>query len=94
MIFSGDTEICDNLKAMVRDADLLVQDCTYFEPDGTKKYMHAYFSEIKEMVEALGVKRVILTHISRKYQDAGQLRKMIGDGGRFELAEDFMKVTI
>ena len=95
IVYSGDTEICDNLKKMVRDADLLIQDCTYFIDEGLKKpYKHSSLPEVIEMVKTENVKRTILTHISRKYADPEELKNIVKDHPGFEVAEDFMKVAV
>lgn len=95
VVYSGDTEVCDNLKAIIKNADLLIQDCTYFEDKPARKpYKHAAFPEIIEMVSEENVKKVILTHISRKYQDIKQLRKIIEKYPTFKIAEDFMEIVI
>ncbi len=46
------------------------------------------------MIAESGVKRAILTHISRRYPDAEALKKLIEKYENIELAEDFMKVVI
>ena len=93
--YSGDTEICDNLRNIVREADLLIMDCTYFEDSGPlKRHRHASMPEVVRMVSEEGVKMTILTHISRKYQNDEELRGMIKDFPDIHLAEDFMTVTI
>ena len=95
IVYSGDTEICRNLRKLVRGADLLVQDCTYFDEQGPDRpYRHASLPEIIEMAEKENVKRVILTHISRKFPDTDQLKTLIADRPDFEVAEDFMKIVI
>lgn len=95
IVYSGDTEICDNLRTIAREADLLIMDCTYFEDEGDKKaHRHASMPEIVRMVSEEGVKRTILTHISRRYPDAEKLRSIVKHHAGLELAEDFMTVTI
>jgi len=95
IVYSGDTEICGNLKRLVRDADLVIQDCTYFERQGADRpYKHAALPEIIDMVSEENVKKVILTHISRKYTDTKELKTLIGDRPNFEIAEDFMETVI
>ncbi len=95
IVYSGDTKICDNLKGLARDADLLIQDCTYFnESEEEQEYAHASLPAIVDMVRSSGVKRTILTHISRRYQDIGALREMVKGYAGFEVAEDFMQVVI
>lgn len=95
IVYSGDTEICDNLRRLIYGADLLIQDCTYFDEQPAKRlYKHATLSEVIEMASNEQVKRIILTHISRKHQNANHLKGLLKKHPRFELAEDFMTVTI
>jgi len=94
IVYSGDTEICDNLIRLAGDADLLIQDCTYFDSERKEKYGHASLEDVVKMAEKAGVKRVILTHISRRYRDLEKLRRKVRDYPTLTVAEDFMKVTI
>jgi ribonuclease Z len=94
IVYSGDTEICDNLIRLVQDADLLIQDCTYFDSEKKEKYGHASLEDVVKMVEKVGVKRAILTHISRRYRDLEKLRRKVRDYPTLTVAEDFMKVMI
>ncbi|GAG72952.1 unnamed protein product, partial [marine sediment metagenome] len=59
--------------------DLLIQDCTYFDSERKEKYGHASLEDVVKMVEKAGVKRVILTHISRRYRDLEKLRRRLRD---------------
>jgi len=96
IVYSGDTEICPNLEKFIRDADLLIQDCTYFDKKAEKKpYKHASFPEILKMVRENNVKRTILTHIGRKYRDRmDEIRDQVSQYEGFEIAEDFLQVEI
>ena len=95
LVYSGDTEICENLKNIARGADLLIQDCTYFNVDeGGKPHMHASLPEVVEMAAECGVKKTVLTHISRKYQDDRQLKDMLKGLAGFQVADDFIEVSV
>ena len=95
VVYSGDTEICDNLKGFVHGADLLIQDCTYFSGTASDRpYQHASLPEVLEMVEAEEVKRVVLTHISRKHQDVVELKELIKGHDEVQIAEDFLTVVV
>ena len=95
IVYSGDTEICDNLGKLVHGADLLIQDCTYFEDPGPDRpHQHAALPEIIKMVENENVKRVILTHVSRKYRNAEELEGLIKEYPHIELAKDFIKIEV
>ncbi|MBD3426119.1 MAG: ribonuclease Z [Candidatus Omnitrophica bacterium] len=95
VVFSGDTELCDSLRQLVEGADLLVQDCTYFDDVGPDKpYMHASLPEVVEMVRQGGVGKTVLTHISRKYQDQQRLEKLVEKYPEMIVAEDLMEVSV
>ncbi len=93
IVFSGDTEVCANLRSIAEGADLLIQDCTYFEKkDGS--YKHACFEDVAAMVEGCNVKRTVLTHISRKYADDQAIEKLISGYDGFMIARDFQVIEI
>jgi len=95
IVYSGDTKICENLSKLAKDADLLIQDCTYFDfSEKFKEYGHASLKDIIDMVKKTKVKKIILTHISRRYKSSKELKKQIKDYPSLILAEDFMKVVI
>jgi len=94
IVYSGDTKVCDNLIKLAQNTDLLIQDCTYFDFGKFKKYGHASLEDIIKMVEQINAKKVILTHISRRYKDPEKLREKIKDYPSLEIAKDFMKITI
>lgn len=95
IVYSGDTEICDNLRKMVSGCDLLIQDSTYMDEDPQpRKYRHASFAEVVSMAREEGVKKVILTHIGRKYQDAEGLKALAEKYDNLIVAEDLMVVKV
>jgi len=94
VVYSGDTRVCDNLMKIAQGADLLIQDCTYFDGENFEEYEHASVGDVVNLLNEIDVKRVILTHISRRYKDQEELRKKVEDYPNVEIAEDFMKVTI
>jgi len=94
IVYSGDTRVCNNLIGLSRNADLLIQDCTYFNFEDAGEYMHASLKDVIRMADKTNVKRVILTHISRRYKDPEELRRQIKDYPPLQIAEDFMKITL
>jgi len=95
VVYSGDTEVCENLMKIAQGADLLIQDCTYLEaPVEKRHHCHASLPEIVKMAEGLGVKKIVLTHFSRKYGDIEAVRRIVGFRDGFEIAADLYSVTI
>lgn len=66
----GDTRICDAGAKLSRQADVLVHEATF----GANKaklayeYYHATTEEVAKMAQGAGVKTLIMTHISSRYQ--------------------------
>lgn len=94
IVYSGDTKICNNLIEIARDADLLIQDCTYFNQEGSEEYGHASIEDIVGLLRRARIKRIILTHISRRYRSIEELKEKIKDYPNLEIAKDFMRFTI
>jgi ribonuclease Z len=67
----GDTETTDGLSEHVRGADLLVIEATFLERDAAMAldYGHLTAAKAAELAASAGVKKLILTHISGRYED-------------------------
>lgn len=93
VVYSGDTKPCDNMVKISKDADLLIHDGTFLEEEEGKA--HADVKEAAEIAKKANVKKLILTHISRRYTDANELEeeaKKVFKGTK--IAHDFMKVKL
>lgn len=94
VVFSGDTDICQNIIDIAEGADLLVCECA--APEGEKVQGHLTPSEAGRIANEAGVKALLLTHFypdCDNHDMAGPCRA-IYDGGPIILAEDFMRVII
>lgn len=60
MVYSGDTDVCDGLKTIAADADLMICESAY--PDGQKVDGHLTPSLAGQIAQAARVKRLVLTH--------------------------------
>jgi len=99
IVYSGDTTMCNNLLKLAKDADLLILDCTYF--DSVEERNHLSVEQAIELAERANIKRLILTHISRRYQDQKELesrvREILEKTGLeipVKVAKDFMKIVV
>lgn len=68
--YSGDTRPCDNLKPLVKDADLLIHECTFPESfiehrkkTGVGTFAHTSPTELGQIAEEGRVKQLVATHI-------------------------------
>ena len=96
VVYSGDTLPTKNMIKLAEGADLLIHDSTFFSEDFSEDegYKHANFADVLKIAEEANVKEVILTHISRRYQDTSELKEKIADRKNVRIAKDFMKVVL
>ncbi len=59
-VYSGDTDVCENLATLAQDADVLICECAL--PDEMKVRGHLTPSLAGEIATRAGVKKLILTH--------------------------------
>jgi len=69
--YSGDTIVCKRFFEAARGADLLIHDSTFIEPTPTK--FHSSVREVARMAKKYSVKKLVLTHFSRRYQDTSEI---------------------
>lgn len=93
VVYSGDTDFCQNLIRLSRDADLLI--CESALPDQIKVPGHLTPSLAGQIAEEAGVKKLLLTHFYPECESvdiAEQCRKTYS--GTLLLAEDFMHLCV
>ncbi len=92
--YSGDTMPCNNMVKLAKDSDILIHESTYFEE--FERY-HTTFEQALEIAEKANVKRLIVTHISRRYQNDKELLDIIKShktNFKVDLAYDGMKLVL
>ena len=73
VVYTGDTEPCENVVKLARGADILIHDSTFTEQKEDR--MHSGAKEAAEIAKKAGVRYLILTHFSRRYTDVSELEK-------------------
>ncbi|HID79711.1 MAG TPA: ribonuclease Z [Aquifex aeolicus] len=73
-VYITDTYYTENIFKLTQSADYLVLECTYFdEEEYAREAKHLSFNIFREKIYPklleLGVKKIILTHFSRRYKD-------------------------
>ena len=93
-----DTAINPNAVKIAKNADLLISESTYSESEAklAHKYKHLTAKQAAEIAKKAKVKRLILTHLSQRYEKKGipifeEARKTFKNIG---VAEDFDRVEI
>ncbi len=93
VVYSGDTEPCDNIVKISKGSDVLIHDATFVEAKEDR--MHSGAKEAAKIAKKSGVKNLILTHFSRRYQNVKELedesRKVFKNT---KAARDFMKIEV
>jgi len=98
IVYSGDTRPCESVLEASRDADLLIQDCSFANEmtDWAKESKHSTAGEVGVLAKEAGVQRLILTHISSRY--AADAEPILNDTRKiFEnvsVAEDLMEIEV
>ncbi len=93
IVYSGDTDVCENLVTLAKDADLLICECSL--PDAIKVPGHLTPSLAGQMASEAGVKKLVLTHFYPQCDDAdivSECRKTYA--GPLVLAEDLMRIPV
>lgn len=77
---SGDTRATEGLAEFFRSVDLLIFESTYTEEheDVAKEYLHSTAREAAQLARRAGAKALILTHISNRYKDVGEVLEEAG----------------
>ncbi|MFH2013309.1 MAG: MBL fold metallo-hydrolase [Pseudomonadota bacterium] len=93
MVYSGDTDYCDNLVELAKESDLLVIECSF--PDEFKVDGHLTPSLAGRVAKESGTKKLVLTHlypICDQYDILSQVQQVFH--GEIIVAEDLMKIDV
>lgn len=91
LVVVGDTGRTDNLIEVCKDADGLVIESTYLdeEADMAKQFSHLTARMGAELAIKAGVKKLILTHISRRYREKDVIAEVQSIFPNTVVARDF-----
>ena len=91
LVHVGDVGSTDNLLEVCRDADALVIEATYLdeEADMARQFAHLTARRAAELAVQANVKRLILTHISRRYREKEVLAEGLSVFPNTVVARDF-----
>ncbi|MBR1129195.1 ribonuclease Z [Bradyrhizobium iriomotense] len=96
LVVIGDTETTDGLSRHVADADMLVIEATFLERDAptARNYGHLTAAEAASFAAANGVKQLVLTHMSGRYEDDEILTEAARIFPNSRIAADFDHMVI
>jgi ribonuclease BN (tRNA processing enzyme) len=93
VVYSGDTDVCDNLVTLAKGVDVLICECAL--PDEMKVEGHLTPSLAGRIAVQAGVKKLVLTHFYPEC-DAVDIAEECRNTykGPLVIAEDLMEVTM
>ncbi len=96
LVVVGDAGRTDNLVEACRDADALVIESTYLDEEAgmAKEFSHLTARMAAELAARAGVKRLILTHLSRRYREKDVLAEAQAVFPNSVVARDFDEFKI
>lgn len=91
LVVVGDTGDTESLVKVCKDADCLVIESTYLEEeaDMARQFGHLTARRAAELARRAGVKRLILTHLSRRYREKDVLQEAEAVFPHVTVARDF-----
>jgi ribonuclease Z len=96
LVMVGDTGRIDNLLEVCKDADAVVIESTYLEEEAemAAQFSHLTAKMAAELAQKAGVKKLILTHLSRRYRGRDALAEAKTVFADTVVARDFDTFTI
>ncbi|MBU3904844.1 MAG: ribonuclease Z [Nanoarchaeota archaeon] len=93
VIYSGDTMISKDLFKAAKEIDLLIHDGTHLDEQEFKS--HASAKDVARWSKKYKVKKLALTHFSRRYKTSGEILRPVQKIFKNTIiAEDLMKVRV
>lgn len=91
LVVVGDAGKTDNLLEVAKDADALVIESTYLEEEVemARQFSHLTARQAAEFAVEAGVKKLILTHISRRYREKDVIKEAQAVFPNAVVARDF-----
>lgn len=98
--FILDTKLNNKMSEFAKNSDLLVCESTYTTEEEAlaSEYLHLTSKQAAETAKSSKSKKLILTHISQRYDSKEQSKKLLNEAKKIfkssEIAEDFSKFEI
>ena len=96
--FVMDTRLCDGVWELADGADLLVIESTFLDRDAdlAERYGHLTAAQAGAVAAGSGVRRLVLTHFSQRYQDPALFQEEAARAfdGDIVVAEDLTRVPV
>ena len=94
IVYSGDTMPSEELFEFSKGADLMIHDGTFAEPIGVER-PHSSALETAKLAKKYKIKKLILTHISRRYKTSDEVLNAAKSVFKNTIvASDMLKITL
>ncbi|NQS99882.1 MAG: MBL fold metallo-hydrolase [Candidatus Omnitrophica bacterium] len=93
VVYSGDTDVCENIVSLAQDADLLILECSF--PDEMKVKGHLVPRQAAQIASNSNCRKLVLTHLYPVCQEDQILRQAkAAFKGEIVVAEDLMRFRL
>ncbi len=91
--YSGDTEYCDSVVELGKEADLFVLECAFLEDE--KKSGHLTANDCARIAKESGAKKILLSHLFPS-TDESEAKNIVQNGfdGEVLIAKDLMELEV
>jgi ribonuclease Z len=96
LVFVGDTGRTDDLVAVAHNADALIIEATYLdgEAEMARRFGHITAAQAAQLAHEANVRRLYLTHLSRRYRDQDVLEEAQRVFPNTVVARDFDRIKV
>jgi ribonuclease Z len=96
LVFVGDAGRADDLLDIARDADALIIEATYLDPEAemAHRFGHITAAQAAHLAREANVQRLYLTHLSRRYRDQDVLDEARAIFPNTVVARDFDRIKV
>jgi ribonuclease Z len=94
IVFSSDTVPCERVLQEARDCDVLIHEGTYITEEDRQGTRHTTVQEACDIATKAGVNKLVLTHISQRYEVDEVLREAEKYFSPVVVACDFLEIEV
>lgn len=94
IVYTGDTEKIETFPEEAYNCDLLIHESTFISSEDKKETYHSTVKEACEVAKMISAKKLVLTHISQRYETEEVNEESKKYCKNVIVAEDFMEIKL
>ncbi len=94
IVFSSDTLPCERVVEEARNCDVLIHDSTYIDDEDRHGTYHTTVKEACEIASRANAKKLVLTHISQRYEEEDIMKEAEKYFTPVMVAHDFLEIEV